>query len=80
MERWLQLLEKEGPDLKRPYADVITEKIRELRMIFAGQQYRCFYFFDQRIIVITHGFFKKTDEVPPGEIIRAQRLMEEYFK
>ena len=80
MNRWLEMLEDRGPDLPRPYADAITGKIRELRMVFAGQHYRCLYFFDQKRIVVTHGFIKKTDEVPPGEVILAQRLMEEYFK
>lgn len=29
-------------------------------------------------IVITHGFTKKTDDIPPSEITRAKRLMDDY--
>ena len=34
--KWLELLEQEGPNLPRPYADVIRGKIRELRVSFGG--------------------------------------------
>ena len=43
--RWIRMLEMMGPDLPRPYADVITGKIRELRMVLSSHQYRCLYFF-----------------------------------
>ena len=77
--KWMEYLEEMGPNLPRPYADVITGKIRELRMVFASQQYRCLYFFDGRAIVMTHGFIKKTGDIPPNEIIRAEAMMKEYF-
>lgn len=48
--RWLALLEQEGPQLPRPYADVVHGKIRELRVGFGGLRYRFFYFsHDKRI-------------------------------
>lgn len=73
--RWIEELKTYGPDLPRPYADIVSGKIRELRVIFASKQYRLLYFFYHRNIVITHGFMKKTDKVPEGEIETAQRSM-----
>lgn len=77
--RWIEKLEVMGPSLPRPYADVITGKIRELRMVFSSEQYRCLYFFDGKTIVMTHAFIKKTSDVPPNEILRAENMMKEYF-
>jgi hypothetical protein len=41
----LSLLEKQGPHLTRPYADVVRGKIRELRIHQSANQYRILYFF-----------------------------------
>ena len=35
---YLSLLEEEGPNLKRPYADVVRGKIRELRIHYSANQ------------------------------------------
>lgn len=32
--RWIEALETHGPNLPRPYADVVRGKIRELRIAF----------------------------------------------
>jgi phage-related protein len=70
----LDLLAHQGPNLKRPYADMLRDGIRELRVLFSGNQYRALYFFIMgRHIVITHGILKNTDRVPPEEIDRALR-------
>lgn len=37
---YLSLLEDEGPNLRRPYADVVRGKIRELRFHYGSNQYR----------------------------------------
>ena len=71
-------MEEYGPNLPRPYADVVRGKIRELRVIFASAQYRFLYFFHSKHIIITHGFLKKTDRVPDSEIDRAQRIMADF--
>ena len=77
--KWIEKLEAEGPNLPRPYADVIRGKIRELRLQFGSNQYRCLYFFDGKRIIMTHAFMKKTDRVPEGEIAYAKTLMKEYY-
>jgi phage-related protein len=76
--KWIGKLEEFGPDLPRPYADSVRGKVRELRIIFASHQYRFLYFFFHRYIVITHGFIKKTDEIPENEIVRAEKAMVDF--
>ena len=73
--RWIEALETHGPHLPRPYADLVRGKIRELRIVFGGQQYRLLYFFTDKQIVVTHGVIKKTGPVPVQELDRAERLM-----
>ncbi|MCU0666279.1 MAG: type II toxin-antitoxin system RelE/ParE family toxin [Candidatus Omnitrophica bacterium] len=78
ISRWIERLEICGPDLPRPYADIIRDKIRELRIVFASQQYRLLYFFHGRYIVITHGFIKKTSGVPIQEMEKAQNIIVDF--
>lgn len=77
----LTLLENLGPSLKRPYADLLKNKIYELRIKHGSNQYRTLYFFFERnYIVITHGFTKKTDQVPEVEIKRAEAYRQDFEK
>ena len=78
--KWIEKLEKEGPNLPRPYADIVRGKIRELRVSFGSNEYRFLYFFFGKRIIITHGFLKKTDRVPEGEIERAERIMQDFLE
>jgi len=78
ISKWIEKLEECGPDLPRPYADIVCGKIHELRIVFASTQYRLLYFFYGRYIIITHGFVKKTDEIPGNEIEKAQNLMRDF--
>ena len=80
VSKWIAKLEEEGPGLPRPYADLVRGKIRELRVGFGSNEYRFLYFFFGKRIIITHGFLKKTNKVPPGEIERAKRIMRYFFQ
>ena len=73
---WLKRLRSLGPDLPRPYADILEGPIRELRVSFGRLSIRLLYFIAERSIIITHGFLKKTRRVDPGEIERARRYRE----
>ena len=77
--KWILLLEEKGPYLTRPYADILRDKIRELRVGFGSDQYRFLYFFHGKVAVLTHGFVKKTDQVPDEEIERAVRRMNDFL-
>ena len=77
--KFLNVLSFEGPNMKRPYADMLSHGIRELRIAFGSNQYRGLYFFFHKdFIIVTHGFLKKTDEVPFGEIERALRYQKDF--
>jgi len=76
--QWLHYLEKEGPRLPRPYADILIGKIRELRISISHHQYRLLYFFSGKVIVVTHGFLKKSSKVPLEEIERSKRSMNDW--
>ena len=76
--KWIQKLEEHGPDLPRPYADIVRGKIRELRIIFASRHYRFLYFFYNKYAVITGGFIKKSGRVPENEIEKAQNYMADF--
>lgn len=80
LEKWIEQLEIYGPRLPRPYADIVRDKIRELRLKFGGANYRFLYFFAGKMIVITHGFVKKTDKIPEEEIGRAVRFMSDFLE
>ena len=66
-------LEEMGPDLHRPYADILADKIRELRMSFARLEIRVLFFIHGKCIVLTHGFIKTTQRIPAEEIDLAKR-------
>lgn len=80
VEKWIEKLEEEGPNLPRPFADIVKGKIRELRIVFGSNYYRFLYFFLGKIIVITHGFLKKTDKIPEREIERAERIRHDFLR
>lgn len=76
----IDLLEEEGPNLRRPYADYLKDDIYELRVRVSRVRYRVFYFFCNREdIVLTHGFKKKVSRVPETEIKRARRFREDWL-
>jgi phage-related protein len=77
----LSLLEEQGPNLKRPYADVVRGKIRELRIPQSSNQYRILFFFQLREqIVLVHAFSKKTQQLKEKDIELAKKRMEDWIK
>lgn len=77
---WISLLEEQGPNLPRPYADLLTNGIHELRVKLSGDQVRIFYFFCYKdYIILTHAFRKQTISVPHGEIKKAQAYRADFL-
>ena len=67
MERLAEL----GHELRRPEADLLRDKIYELRVGFQGLHYRILYFFHgQTAAVLSHGIVKES-AVPPREVEKA---------
>jgi phage-related protein len=53
----------------------------ELRMEYESNIYRLFFIFDEdSIVVLFHGFQKKTQKTPKKEIEKAIRLRSEYYE
>lgn len=67
----IERLKEEGHQLRRPEADLLRDKIYELRSSLQGIHYRILYFFHGNVAaVLSHGIIKE-DCVPPIEISRA---------
>lgn len=80
VEKWIVMLEEQGPSLPRPYADLLVAPIRELRVGFGRMEARLLYFIhDRTIVVITHGLLKKTRRMDPAEIERAMRARTDWL-
>ena len=80
VEAYLSLLEEQGPNLKRPYADHVRGKIRELRVLYSGTQHRVFYFFHAgNRIILVHAFVKKTQQLRENDIALAERRMGDWI-
>jgi phage-related protein len=78
---YLALLEEQGPNLKRPYADPVRGKIRELRIRQSSNQYRVLYFFQLRDqVVLVHAFSKKTQQLKDMDINLAEKRMEDWLE
>jgi phage-related protein len=77
---FIGLLETNGPNLPRPYADLLKDGIYELRIKLTGTQTRILYFFCyQNVIVLTNVFEKHTDAVPESEIALAKMYRADFL-
>ena len=77
---FIEKLKEKGPDLHRPYADLLEDGIHELRIKLTGDQVRILYFFCYKdIIILTNVFEKHTDKVPKSEIIAAKKNRDDFF-
>jgi phage-related protein len=77
---FIGLLETKGPNLPRPYADLLKDGIHELRIKLTGTQVRILYFFCYRnIVVLTNAFEKHTDAVPESEIALAKTYRADFL-
>lgn len=58
-----------------------TEGLFEARIQLSNNIWRVFCFFDEgKLVVLLNGFTKKTQKTPKQEILKAEKLMKEYFK
>ncbi|MCD7858580.1 MAG: type II toxin-antitoxin system RelE/ParE family toxin [Firmicutes bacterium] len=79
MLRTIELLEEYGGELREPYSKPLGDGIFELRAKVGNNITRVLYFFfiGNRVI-LTHGFIKKSQKTPAGEIERAKRYRSDY--
>ena len=80
VSRLLEMLERNGYELREPYSKFLGDGIFELRAQAGSDISRVLYFFViNKRVVITHGFIKKTQATPPREIERAKTYKKEYL-
>lgn len=71
--KYIEFLREHDGILDEPYAKHIKNKIRELRVDFARNKHRIFYFtFIGKTIILLHAFLKKTEKTPLSEIKKAE--------
>lgn len=75
----LSILEEYGNRLREPYSKPMGDGLFELRVKFASDITRIFYFFvmDNKII-LTNGFVKKTTKTPKAQLELARRYKADY--
>jgi phage-related protein len=76
------LLTEYGLNVREPYVKPIsgTRKLFEIRIKDRQNIHRIFYFaFTGRKLVLLHGFTKKTEKTPPGEIATAEKRMVDFI-
>lgn len=58
-----------------------TEEIWECRIQFGSNAYRIFCFFvDNSVVVLTHGFIKKSQKTPKSEIEKAEAYRKDFLE
>jgi phage-related protein len=73
VSKYIEFLREHDGYLEEPYSKHIKGKIRELRVDFARNRYRIFYFvFIEKTIILLHAFLKKTAKTPNSEIKKAE--------
>lgn len=75
----IAVLEEFGTSLREPHSKPLGDGLFELRIKFAGDISRIFYFFvvDNKII-LTNGFVKKTMKTPRAELELARKYKRDY--
>lgn len=79
----IDLLQMKGNLLRQPYCKKIhgVDKLFELRFRVGKGIYRIFYFpISGRKFILLHGFVKKTEKTPAGEITKAVQFMQDYMQ
>ena len=76
----LAILAQRGNQLREPKSKPLKDGIFELRIKETSNIHRMLYFFIVGSeIIVTHGFTKKTQKTPDGEIDRAKKYREDYL-
>lgn len=77
--RDIMVLQACGNQLRPPFSKHLQDGVFELRIKFASDIARVFYFFYVgETIILTNGFIKKSQKTPPAELERALRYKSDY--
>jgi len=73
----MELLKSKGRELTEPYSKNIENGINELRVVFAGNAFRLFYYWDGNDAVFVHAIHKKDMKLKRNDIEIAIKRMKE---
>ena len=76
---WVLQLFEELETIPEKYLKKLTNDIWECRIQFGGNIYRVLCFFDSSVVLLTHGFQKKTRKTPRNEIEKAKSYRSDYL-
>lgn len=77
----IELLEQYGNQLGMPFSRYLRDEIFELRILQGNNSVRLLYFYyESGIIILTHGFIKKTQKTPKREIEKAKTMRKDWLK
>jgi phage-related protein len=76
---WVLQLIEELEIIPEQYLKKLTKDIWECRIQFGGNIFRVLCFFDESVVVLTHGFQKKTRKTPTGETEKAEKCRNDYL-
>ncbi|HSK68520.1 MAG TPA: type II toxin-antitoxin system RelE/ParE family toxin [Candidatus Limnocylindria bacterium] len=80
MVRAMGLLEENGPELGLPHARPLRDGIHELRAQVGTDITRALFFYQAgKIVVVTNGFVKKSQQTPRGEMELAMKRRNDYL-
>jgi phage-related protein len=81
IDAFIERLRVYGSRMQSKFVKKVTDDIFELRVKQFDRIFRVFFFYQPgMLIVITSGFQKKTQEIPPAEIARAEQLRKLWMK
>ena len=77
--RIIDILEKNGPEVRMPYSECLGDGIFEIRTKSGTDITRILYFFCMgKKIILTNGFVKKTQKTPKRQIALAKKYRADY--
>lgn len=81
IDAFIERLRAYGNRMQGKFVKKLTDDIFELRVKQFDRIFRVLFFYQPgMLIVITSAFQKKTQETPPGEIMRAEQLRKLWMK
>ena len=81
IDAFVERLRVYGNRMQGKFVKKLTDNIFELRVKQFDRIFRVLFFYQPgMLIVITSGFQKKTEQTPPAQIIRAEKLRKLWLK
>src|SRR6266545_2183167 len=72
--QFIKYLEEKGNEMPRQYCEKLSHSpLWELKVGYRTNEYRIFFCYSGKTIILLHGFLKKTDSTPEKEIKIAEQ-------